>query len=154
MNQRWYKRWMEKAQQFADWSKDTSTQVGCVIVDNDNRLVSQGYNGFPCGVVDTIPARYDRPLKYMYTEHAERNAIYNAALMGTSTKNCYMFTQLFPCVDCARGIIQSGIHTLVTYEPDFTHHKYAESWKVAIEILTESGVNIVYLDKEDLFENI
>ncbi len=119
MNQKkWDLRWIQKAHEFADWSKDKSTKVGAVIVNQDNRLVSQGYNGFPGGVNDSIPYRYERPQKYMYTEHAERNAIYNAARMGTSTKDCTLYTQLFPCVDCARGIIQSGIIRLVTVEPD------------------------------------
>jgi dCMP deaminase len=142
MNNKWNKRWMEKAQQFADWSKDNSHKVGCVIVDTDNRLVSQGYNGFPNGVNDEVQLRFERPHKYDYTEHAERNAIYNAARMGTSTKDCTLFTQLFPCVDCARGIIQSGITKVVTYAPDYTHPKWGPSWKISLEILEEAGVAI------------
>lgn len=143
---KWDKRWMDMAQQFANWSKDTSTKVGCVIVDADNRLVSQGYNGFPGGVEDNIAFRYERPQKYLYTEHAERNAIYNAARMGTSTKDCTLYTQLFPCVDCTRGIIQSGITRLVTVKPDLTHHKYGESWTVALQLLKETGITVSYLD--------
>ena len=138
----WDKRWLEKAQQFADWSKDKSHKVGCVIIDKDNRLVTQGYNGFPKGIDDNIEERHTRPLKYDYTEHAERNAIYNAARIGVSIKNCTLYTQLFPCVDCTRGIIQTGITTLVTHKPDYTHHKYGEQWKRSMEMLKESGVEI------------
>ncbi len=147
MNQKkWDLRWIQKAHEFADWSKDKSTKVGAVIVNQDNRLVSQGYNGFPSGVNDNIPVRYERPLKYIYTEHAERNALYNACSMGTSTKGCTMYTQLFPCFDCARGIIQSGIIRLVTYRPDFTHHKYGETWKTSVEMLQEADIEITYIE--------
>ena len=142
----WDKRWLEKAQQFGDWSKDRSTKVGCVIVDAEQRLVSQGYNGFCTGCDDTIDSRHERPAKYLYTEHAERNAIYNAARLGISVKGTTIYTSLFPCVDCTRAIIQSGIKRLVTLQPDFSHHKYGKDWKVSLELLAETGVIVDYLD--------
>lgn len=142
----WDKRWLEKAQQFGDWSKDRSTKVGCVIVDSEQRLVSQGYNGFCTGCDDNIDSRHERPAKYLYTEHAERNAIYNAARLGISVKGTTIYTSLFPCVDCTRAIIQSGIKRLVTLQPDFSHHKYGKDWKVSLELLAETGVKVDYLD--------
>lgn len=144
----WDKKWINKAQQFAEWSKDRSHKVGCVIVDKDNQLITQGYNGFPRGVNDDIDCRHERPSKYDYTEHAERNALYNAARIGVSVKGCTIYTQLFPCVDCARGIIQTGLSRVVTYAPDYTHHKYGESWKVSLDMLKESGVEVTILDKD------
>jgi len=60
-------------------SKDKNTQIGAVIVGEDNEVVSTGYNSFPRGIDDDVPERQERPEKYHWFEHAERNAIYNAA---------------------------------------------------------------------------
>ena len=79
-NDKWNSRFMDLARLVAGWSKDTSTKVGCVIIGPDKEIRSTGYNGFPRGVDDTIPAGHERPAKYDFTEHAERNAIYNASL--------------------------------------------------------------------------
>ena len=65
-------------------SKDRSTKLGCVIVGVGHEVRSTGYNGFPRGVNDNVDARHQRPEKYKWTEHAERNAIYNAARCGVS----------------------------------------------------------------------
>ena len=80
----WDIRFMNLAKMIATWSKDTSTKVGCVIIGPDKEIRSTGYNGFPRGVDDTIAKRKERPAKYKFTEHAERNAIYNASLFGAS----------------------------------------------------------------------
>jgi len=92
-------------------SKDPSTQVGCVIVDKQNRIVGTGYNGFPIGCSDDeFPwdkhSENELDNKYLYVCHAEINAILNS---NTPTENCIMYTTLFPCCDCAKMIIQSGI---------------------------------------------
>ena len=74
------------------------------------KIVSTGYNSFPRGIDDNVAERQERPEKYFWFEHAERNAIYNAARIGVSTKGCTMFlTCDIPCADCARGIINAGI---------------------------------------------
>lgn len=90
-------------------SKDRSTKCGAVIVGPDNEVRSLGYNGFPRGVDDDVEERHQRPDKYLWTEHAERNAIYNAARAGICLKGCALYLQWQPCSDCARAIIQSGI---------------------------------------------
>ena len=72
-------------------SKDERTQIGALIVGVDNEIVSTGYNSFPRGIVDSRPERQERPEKYYWFEHAERNAIYNAARIGVSTKGCTMY---------------------------------------------------------------
>lgn len=141
----WNKRFIELAKHIATWSKDKSTVVGAVIVDSENRIVSQGYNGFCTGCNDEVRERHERPAKYLYTEHAERNAIYNAARIGVSVKDCKIYTTLFPCVDCTRAIIQSGIQQLITTEPDFKHHKYGNDWKVSQELLEEVGIPVIYV---------
>lgn len=144
----WNKRFMDLARHISTWSKDTNTKLGAVIVDKENTILSVGYNGFCRNANDNIKERYERPKKYLYTEHAERNAIYNAVRSGISLKDGMIYVPLFPCVDCARGIINSGIKKLVTYEPDFGHDRWGESFRVSYEILKECGVTIEYFSDE------
>ena len=105
-------------------SKDPSTQVGACIVDKNNRIVSIGYNGFVNGCSDEdFPWEREGEFlqtKYPYVVHAEQNAILNAR--GKSLEGCSIYVNLFPCHDCARNIIQSGINK-VYYLDD----KYAET---------------------------
>ena len=94
---RWKSKFMRLAEEIADWSKDRSSKVGCVIVGPSNEIRSTGFNGFPRGVADDISERLTRPEKYLWTEHAERNAIYNAARAGISLEGCTMYLPWFPC---------------------------------------------------------
>ena len=93
---------MLKAYAAATKSKDRSTHVGAVVIGPDNEVRTSGYNSFPRNLNDNVEARYERPLKYMWTEHAERNAIYNAAGTGVALKDCDMYCMWFPCHECAR----------------------------------------------------
>ena len=99
-------------------SKDPSTQVGCCIVSQDNRILSVGYNGAPNGFDDdSFPwARIGEKLetKYMYVCHSELNAILN--YRGGSLEGCKIYVTLFPCNECAKAIIQAGIKTVVYAE--------------------------------------
>ena len=106
-----YEYFIKLADVVAEKSKDRSTKVGVVVVGPDREIRSTGYNGFPRGINDDIDERHERPAKYDWTEHAERNAVYNAARMGQSLKDCTMYFnwEPCPCVDCARAIIQAGI---------------------------------------------
>lgn len=96
-------------------SKDPNTQVGACIVSPDNKILSMGYNGLPIGCSDDeFPWNRDgEPLenKYFYTTHSELNAILN--YRGGSLEGAKMYVTLFPCNECAKAIIQSGIKTLV-----------------------------------------
>ena len=109
--EKWDNRFIELATLISTWSKDT-TKVGCVVVGPDREIRSVGYNGFPRGLKET-PERTERPEKYLWTEHAERNAIYNAVRMGVSLKGCTLYCSWTPCMDCGRAIIQSGIYAVV-----------------------------------------
>lgn len=124
-------------------SKDRSTKVGAVIVKNsDNTIVSLGYNGFPRGVDDETDARHERPTKYFFAEHAERNAIYNTS---ENLENCRIYVNLLPCADCARGIIQKGIKEIIVHK-GFTEAvnsgTYDESHKASMEMFKEAGVKV------------
>ena len=101
-------------------SKDPNTQVGCCIVSQDNKILSMGYNGFPKGCSDDeFPwAREgENPLetKYVYSTHSELNAILNYS--GGSLAGAKLYVSLFPCNECAKAIIQSGIRRIV-YDSD------------------------------------
>jgi len=131
-------------------SKDNNTKIGAVIVGSDNQIVSTGYNSFPRGIDDNVLSRQEKPEKYYWFEHAERNAIYNAALTGVSTKGCTMYlTCGVPCSDCARGIISSGI-TKIICEPNPTE-AFTGIWEEhalrSIQMFRESGVSVEYYDQ-------
>ena len=94
-------------------SKDPNTQVGACIVDQNNIILSTGYNGFPYGCSDDVYPweREGDDTKYNYVVHAELNAILNAR--GKNLKGAKLYVDLFPCNECAKAIIQSGIKTIV-----------------------------------------
>lgn len=136
----WDEYFMGMAHLSALRSKDPSTQVGAVIVSSANKVVSIGYNGLPKGCSDDeYPwGREGSALetKYVYVVHAELNAILNSAMPVTG---CRIYVSLFPCNECAKAIIQSGIKEIV-YEDD----KYAETeYVIASKRMLESaGVSI------------
>ena len=129
-------------------SKDRYTQIGAVVVGSDNQIVSTGYNSFPRGINDIIDERQERPEKYYWFEHAERNSLYNAALIGVSTKGCTMYlTCGIPCSDCARGIINSGIKKIVCERVGgAVGNLWDEHAKRSIEMFNEAGVWIEYYE--------
>lgn len=131
---------MDLASLVSSWSKDRNRQVGAVIVDHRNVVVSLGWNGFPRGVDDGIDCRHDRPNKYFWTEHAERNAIYNAASTGHRLMDCRIYTTLFPCAECGRAIIQSGIKEVISQETLEGEPRYALSFSITRELFDEAKV--------------
>jgi dCMP deaminase len=141
----WDARWLSQAEHSASWSKDRSRHVGAVIVRGDIDI-SKGWNGFPRKINDEVDERHERPLKYLWTEHAERNAIYNAAKHGFATDGCRIYQTLYPCAHCARAIIQSGIIEVITTEPDWNDPTYAEEFKVTKQMLAEASVSVRFLD--------
>lgn len=102
-------------------SKDQNTRCGCVLVGPNREIRSTGYNSFPRGIDDSRPERQQKPEKYFWFAHAERNAIYNAAYMGTSLKNCIMYVTAMPCSDCAIGIVQAGIKQVKIHDYQCDH---------------------------------
>jgi dCMP deaminase len=142
----WDRRFMELARHVGQWSKDRSRRVGCVIVGPHNEVRAMGFNGFPRGVDDEIEVRHGRPTKYLWTEHAERNAIYNAARAGTSLEGCRMYIPWFPCMDCARAIVQVGIKELVAIKPDLVDEQWGEAFQTALELFAETGVRVRYFE--------
>lgn len=145
----WDKRFLDLAQYIAGWSKDRSTKVGCVIAGDDHTILSIGYNGFPRGVNDDIESRHERPEKYKWVEHAERNAIANAARVGISLINSTAYIPFLPCAECARQLIQAGIKRIVCNKPDFDDPRWdrptftpAADFMIVSEMLSECGISI------------
>lgn len=135
----WRDRWIGMAEHVATWSKDPSTKVGAVIVDDHQRLLSIGWNGFPRGVADD-GRLHDRPVKYSLTVHAEMNAIYNAGLNGVPLFGSTLYVYGLPvCSDCAKGVIQSGVR-YVFMRADLTAGKWAKSFELTSEMFREAGV--------------
>ena len=120
----WDEYFMGLAILSSERSKDPNTRVGACIVDNDNRIVSVGYNGAPIGYDDDNDMTWEREgdfldTKYAYVCHSELNAILNA---GRSVKGCKLYVTLFPCNECAKAIIQSGIKEVI-----YVSDKYSDS---------------------------
>jgi len=120
----WDETFMLIAAVIGQRSKDPNTQLGACVVDENNVIVGLGYNGFPRGCSDDVlPWRRDREFKmsetkYAYVVHAEANAIYNA---NRSIKDCKLYCVLFPCNECAKVIIQSGVKEVI-YQEDWYHN--------------------------------
>lgn len=147
MELKWVKRFFNLTKEISTWSKDPSTQVGATIVDDNCRIVSQGYNGFPRGVFDDENRYNNRELKYKLVVHAELNAILNALYNGASVRNCSIFIHNLPvCNECAKAIIQSGIKNV--YIDTEISERWSDSWKLSVMMFNESNVN-VYLFKND-----
>ena len=117
----WDEYFMGVAKLSAKRSKDPNTQVGCCIVNQDKRIVAVGYNGMPRGCKDEEFPWANRQgalqdTKYAYVVHAELNAILNAT---TPLAGCSLYVTLFPCNECMKAIIQSGIKEVI-----FEDNKY------------------------------
>lgn len=147
MASNWDERWMDLATLISGWSKDRSRKIGCVIVNDLQSVVSLGWNGFPRNINDDIENRHDRPQKYEWTEHAERNAIYNATLNNTSVRGCTLYCTWHPCTDCARGIIQTGIKRVVCAEPDWEDiDRWSAKFKMVKKMLDEANIHVEYMN--------
>ena len=137
---KWDSRFMALARLVASWSKDPSTQVGAVIVDQDKRIVSTGFNGFPRCVND---AAVDRDVKLLRTIHAEENALLFARRDVTGMS---AYVTRPPCARCAAKLVQAGIARVVYDLPpvDFVERWGAEMAE-AQAMFAEVGITVVVL---------
>lgn len=142
----WDNRFFDVAQLVSSWSEDESRKVGAVIVGSANQILTTGYNGLPRGVSSDHAVRHssENKEKYFWYEHAERNAIFNAARDGVKLEGSTIYSTLFPCADCSRAIVQSGIKKLKTYEPPQNDTTYSRSFEVSKILLLEGGVEVEF----------
>ena len=143
--QTWADRFMALCDAVCQWSEDRDFKVGCVIVGPDHHEIrSIGYNGLPRGVSDQDDQRFDRPSgeKFFWMEHAERNAVYNAAHAGVSLAGCRAYVNRFPCADCARALIQSGVTHITAPPIPEADGALDHSFQVSAQMLAEAGVTV------------
>lgn len=142
----WAIRFILLAEHVSAWSKDPSSKIGCVITDKRNRVVGLGFNGFPRGVNDDEARYSDRDQKYKLIVHAELNAILNA---NKSVKGCTLYTMMYPCTDCTKAIVQSGISKVVTPLP-LERDPWAEDALWSQRMFLETGIEVVYYDRPEV----
>lgn len=143
-NIRWIERHLEICTHISKWSKDPNTQVGSVIVTEEGKPRSWGFNGIPMGVADH-PDRFERPTKYKFFAHAERNAI---DLSDSNLKDCILFCTHSPCSSCAASIVNNQIKSVYILDPNgfldgsfiFRNDTSLECHHASLEMFTESGV--------------
>jgi dCMP deaminase len=141
----WDEYYLDICKVVAARSKDPHTQIGCVIAGPAHEIRSTGYNSLPRGIRDDVPERLERPTKYLWMEHAERNAIYNAARCGTPLEGCTLYVEIMPCMDCARALVQAGIREVIIsgarmsqYASDY----YDEHFRNVEVLFKEAGVKV------------
>lgn len=129
----------------ASMSKDPSTKVGSIALDENLNIVATGFNGFPRGVMDLQERYADRDTKLRLVSHAEQNLIAQAAYGGRSLKGATLLvSSLYPCANCAKSIIQSGIIRVISPKPD-SSERWAEESKWAQLMFKEAKVETVYV---------
>ena len=139
--QKWHDRYIELAKLISTWSKDPGHHVGSVIVDNDGRILSVGYNGFARGIADTEERLVDRNVKLNYTIHSEMNALHNAAHSGVSLQHASIYVYGLPvCSECAKGIIQSGIRKVYMCSPAEDIGQWKASFELTASMFDETHI--------------
>jgi dCMP deaminase len=141
----WDERFLALAEHVALWSKDPSTKVGAVIVDEKKRVVSLGYNGVPRGVKE-VPEG-DRDRKLLRTIHAEENALHFA---NKDVEGCTLYVSMPPCAKCAAQMIQRGVSRVVCRSgPVEFWTRWMGQIVEAKAMFDEAGVSVTIIDKEE-----
>tara|TARA_R110000868_G_scaffold188854_4_gene431702 strand:- start:1246 stop:1677 length:432 start_codon:yes stop_codon:yes gene_type:complete len=141
---KWDERFLDLAFTISKWSKDPDVQVGCVIVDQNNRIISTGYNGLPAKVADNQNVLHNKAAKNNMTIHAERNAIIFAK---QNLINCTLYTSLMPCAPCAAMIVQTGIIKVVTCRLD--NDKLKWRFDLSHKMFKEAEIELI----KEFYEN-
>lgn len=131
----WTTYFMALATTASQRSKDKDKQVGSCIVDDNNNILSLGYNGLPKGMKDSVE-RWENNTKQLYVVHSELNAILNA---NCTLENSTIYCTLFPCNECAKAIAQVGIKKVV-YLNEFKPEQ--PEMKASVQILNAAGITI------------
>lgn len=146
MSSKWDLRYLNLAEEVSSWSKDPSTKIGAIAVGSKGQVLSQGYNGFPRGIEDTVSHYEDRETKYKYVVHAEMNVIYNATYNGVSLDGATLYVTGLPvCSDCAKGVIQVGIKRVVMKEQEIPL-KWVQSWKVTAGMFDQAMIDWEFIN--------
>ena len=146
MKDKWDLRFKNLALEVSQWSKDPSTQVGCIAV-KDRRVIATGYNGFPIGISDDKNDYENRDIKYKKIVHAEKNMIYNACQHGVSLVGSTVYVSGLPtCEECWKGLVQVGISRLVMPSIESLigqqHERWSEGCYSAVKYMEEAGIEV------------
>lgn len=151
MNAMWDKRFLQMAELVSTWSKDPSTKVGSVVVNDRRRILATGYNGFPRGIMDFQQRYENREEKYKLVVHAEMNAVYNATWNGVSLDGATIYTTGLPtCSECAKGLIQVGIKRIVCGFPKEISKTWENSFNDTLRILKEINLDVCVYNNWEL----
>jgi dCMP deaminase len=131
---------MARALRVSSLSPNRVRRVGAVLVARDGTEIA-ACNAFPAGVRD-IEERHEGDGRFVWIEHAERHAIFEAARRGVATAGAHLTTTFFPCIDCARAIVDSGVACLDAPAPAFDDPVWGASFERSQVILSEGGVEI------------
>lgn len=154
INSKWDTRFMKLAREISTWSKDPSSKIGAVIVNDDRRILATGYNGFPKGIEDTEERLNDREQKYPRIVHAEMNALMAALHSGVSVKDATIYVYGLPvCPECTKSIISAGIKRIVISPDPYVYiTPWTEKWKnISYQMIQEVGnINVTYANSHRL----
>ena len=132
------------AKEVSNFSKDPRRKIGAISVDNDKKILSTGYNGFPRGILDSEEDWNNREIKNKFVVHAEANMVYNATYTGVSLKDSTIYVYGLPvCSNCALSLIQSGVKKVIYYH-DYIEgdEKWIESFKETQKLFTLAGIEV------------
>lgn len=139
--------YLRAAYRYAAMSRDRSTQNGAVLVSGCGDIIGTGWNDIPDGVADTQERR-ERPLKYQFTEHAERAAIFDAARAGRPTDGSTLYAPWLACADCGRAIVCAGVRWVVRHRipQHASRADWAASCAASDRMFAEAGVEVIEVD--------
>ena len=145
---KWDVRFLKLARHVSLWSKDPSTKVGAIIVNNKKQILGIGYNGLARNIKDDEERYNNREVKYRLIVHAEDNAIINAK---TDVSGCTLYSSLFCCCECSKLIVQAGITRVVApviNKQQF--ERFKESFDAAKLMFKEANVTVKFIEEGDL----
>lgn len=144
----WDKYFIDIADTVRQKSKDPSSKIGAVLVGTSNQIISTGFNGFPIGINEDVSERWERPIKYQYVCHAERNAVSLAARTGVSTLNSTLYIYGFgppcvPCTECVKVVLQAGVKRIVGYPDKPAPDNWVDDLAFSLALVKEVGIEFV-----------
>tara|TARA_B110000503_G_scaffold57388_1_gene91954 strand:+ start:3383 stop:3904 length:522 start_codon:yes stop_codon:yes gene_type:complete len=145
---KWHHRFMDMAKMISNWSKDPSSQIGAVAINDERRILATGYNGFPKGIADTEERLNNKDEKYPRIVHAEMNALMNALYSGVSLKDATLYVYGLPvCPSCTKCVIQAGIKRVVIPATKTDKGNWQQVWEEqSLPMYKESGVQVTLLE--------
>lgn len=151
---KWHKRHFQRVSTVAAWSKDSSTKVGCVAVAKGKMQVMDGYNGLPSYLDDENEYYHQRPQKYYFFEHAERNMLNKMRELDIRLNEFDLYINWFPCSSCMRQLIASGMKNVYCDISKISltkSEKYKDDFIASFHHSQEAGINVYFsLNAENL----